>query len=142
MSFNYSYPNIINLFVKDRIGETDANRQSKTAKAILKRLVDQPGIILADEVGMGKTFVALAVSISVFLKEKKPVVIMIPPSLIKKWPNDFKLFRDSCITDKNISAKLNCAVAQRPEEFFKLLDDDVRHRKAIIFLTHGALTAI
>jgi len=140
MSYNYSYPDSINLFVKDRIDEIAAERQTQTAKSILKRFVDQPGIILADEVGMGKTFVALAVAISVFLKDKTPVVIMIPPSLIKKWPNDFNLFRNACITDEKLRHTLKCGIAQKPEDFFKLLDDRIECRKAVIFLTHGALT--
>ena len=84
MSYNYSFNESIDLFVKDRIGQTDANRQAATAKAILDRLKEQPGLILADEVGMGKTFVALAVAVSVYLRDKKPVVIMIPPNLINK----------------------------------------------------------
>ncbi len=89
---------------------------------------------------MGKTFVALAVAISVFLKDKTPVVIMIPPSLIKKWPNDFKLFRNACITDEKLRNNLKCGIAERPEEFFKLLDDNIESRNSVIFLTHGALT--
>lgn len=140
MSYDYLYPDSIDLFVKDRIDQTAAERQTQTAKSILKRFVDQPGIILADEVGMGKTFVALAVAISVFLKEKTPVVIMIPPSLIKKWPNDFELFREACVIDEKLKNTLSCDTATRPEEFFKLLDDDITHRKSVIFLTHGALT--
>ncbi len=140
MSYDYLYPSSINLFVKDRIDQTAAERQTQTAKSILKRFVDQPGIILADEVGMGKTFVALAVAISVFLKEKIPVVIMIPPSLVKKWPSDFKLFREACINDEKLRNSLKCAIAQKPEDFFKLLDDDIEHRNSVIFLTHGALT--
>lgn len=46
----------------DRISEHDALRQLRTIAEILRRLPDQPGIVLADEVGMGKTFVALGVA--------------------------------------------------------------------------------
>ena len=139
MSYNYSFNDSIDLFVKDRIGQTDAIRQAATAKAILERLKEQPGLILADEVGMGKTFVALAVAVSVYLRDKKPVVIMIPANLITKWPNDFKLFREACIRNSVIGAQIRCGVARRPEEFLKLLDDQEDKRSAVIFLTHGAL---
>ena len=44
-----------------RISPEDAERQRGTAAEILRRLEHQPGVVLADEVGMGKTFVALAV---------------------------------------------------------------------------------
>lgn len=138
-NYNYSYNNIIDLFVKGRISESDAKRQAITAKAILERMKDQPGLILADEVGMGKTFVALAVAISIYLKEKKPVVIMIPPNLIKKWPNDFRLFKESCIQDPKIREELRCSTAEKPEEFLKYLDDAPDKISSIIFLTHGAL---
>lgn len=139
MSFKYPYSNTINLHVKDRISKADATRQSLTAQAILSRLENQPGLILADEVGMGKTFVALAVAASIYLDGKKPVVIMIPPNLINKWPNDFKLFCKSCIADPLLGKKMKCGVATRPEEFLRLLDDDEERRCAVIFLTHGAL---
>src|SRR5437870_1089727 len=39
-----------------RIAAEDAARQEQTAGAILEALKGQPGIILADEVGMGKTY--------------------------------------------------------------------------------------
>src|SRR6266545_3030430 len=41
----------------ERIEPDDARRQMRTAAEILKRFEDQPGLILADEVGMGKTYV-------------------------------------------------------------------------------------
>ena len=58
-------PERIDLHTPGRISEKDARRQVATVEEILKRLEHQPGLILADEVGMGKTFVALAVAISV-----------------------------------------------------------------------------
>ena len=72
--------------ITGRISADDAERQEKTAREILARFAAQPGIILADEVGMGKTFVALAVAVSVALadKEKRPVVVMVPSSLKQK----------------------------------------------------------
>ena len=52
----------VSLHVEGRITPEDAARQETTAKEILKRLKHQPGLILADEVGLGKTFVALGVA--------------------------------------------------------------------------------
>jgi hypothetical protein len=37
-----------------RISEQDASRQMRTAAEILRRLEHRPGVVLADEVGMGK----------------------------------------------------------------------------------------
>ena len=77
-----------------RIERVDAERQTATARAILERLHDQPGVVLADEVGMGKTFVALAVATSITLADarRRPAVVMVPSSLSEKWPRDFSYF--------------------------------------------------
>ena len=94
MAWNKSYCDEINLFVEGKILPSDAKRQDVTAREIVKRLQHQPGLILADEVGMGKTFVALSVAVSVSLsdEEQRPVVVMIPSSLKEKWPKDFEVF--------------------------------------------------
>ncbi len=52
---------------KQCIQPEDAARQTKTAKDILKGLSERPGVLLSDEVGMGKTYVALAVATSVIV---------------------------------------------------------------------------
>ncbi|NVN96685.1 hypothetical protein HXX01_00290 [Candidatus Nomurabacteria bacterium] len=139
MTWDYQLHPNINLFVEGKILETDARRQQKTAAEILKRLQKLPGIILADEVGMGKTFVALAVAISVATsdKGKRPVVIMIPPVLKNKWPNDLKVFSNRCLGHKG--TLVNYDVAETKLEFLKLLDDKGKRRKHVIFLTHGAI---
>jgi len=139
MAWEYEYNKNIDLFVKGKIQEGDAKRQARTAKEILLRLHNQPGLILADEVGMGKTFVALSVAISVALKNNKvkPIVVMIPPSLKEKWPRDFEVFSERCLPD--IYGKINYATADTKLEFLKLLDDTGKRRKHIIFLSHGAL---
>ncbi|WP_332733836.1 helicase-related protein [Flavihumibacter sp.] len=141
MSWNYKFLPAINLHVKDRIQEADADRQRSTAESLLLRLETMPGQILADEVGMGKTFVALAVAVSVALQDKdqRPVVIMIPPGLKEKWPKDLGVFLERCLDEKS-RAKVRWGIAGSNVEFLKLLDDDPAHRKNIIFLTHSALT--
>ena len=66
---------------KERIQPDDAARQTKTATDILRSLSDRPGVLLSDEVGMGKTYVGLAVAASVITATKGrqgPVVIMVP----------------------------------------------------------------
>ena len=138
MSNYYPFCKKINLHVEK------ANLRNRCPKAtaieILKRLSNKPGVILADEVGMGKTFVALAVAVSVALenKGKRPVVVMVPPSLKEKWPRDFALFKERCLP-KELAAKVQSATAENAVEFLKLLDDPPRRRKSVIFLTHGAM---
>ena len=131
----------ISLFTPERISEADARRQEETASEILSRLSAQPGLVLADEVGMGKTFVALAVAASAAWGDSShnPVVVMVPPSLKDKWPRDFDVFRRSCLKRPEDAEKLRAKSASNGVELFKLLDDPVGRRCHIVFVTHGAL---
>jgi len=138
---NYSFCDEINLHVKGRISAADAARQMRTASEILSRLQNQPGLILADEVGMGKTFVALAVAVSVAVQNegRRPVVVMVPSSLKEKWPIDFNVMTEKCLSE-SLREKVTCVSADRGVEFLKLLDDPPERRKSVIFLTHGAMS--
>jgi hypothetical protein len=124
----------------DRIAPRDAARQEGAAVEILRRLEMRPGVVLADEVGMGKTFVALAVATSVALARPvgDPVVIMVPPTLKDKWPKDWTVFRERCLRP-DTARMLRAARATSGLEFLKLLDDPPDRRAHLIFLTHGAL---
>ncbi|CAN5127178.1 hypothetical protein BH10CYA1_BH10CYA1_64590 [soil metagenome] len=131
----------IQLHVHDRIEKADALRQESTAKEILRRFHSQPGLILADEVGMGKTFVALAVAASVALSKesrRRPVVVMVPPSLKEKWPDDFAIFQAECLPEQ-MRSQLIAKKADSAVELLRLLDDPLKNRCNIIFLTHGAM---
>ena len=83
----------------DRVSDEDADRQTRTAVEILRRLNDQPGLVLADEVGMGKTYVALAVAVSVLeaTRRKRPVVVMVPAAVAEKWPTEWAVFSQRCL---------------------------------------------
>lgn len=123
----------------DRISDADAGRQLRTIAEILRRLGTQPGIVLADEVGMGKTFVALGVAMVAALADRgrRPVVVMVPSSLHEKWPRDFALFRDLAVklpADKVLRAE----PADSALDFFRLIEKDAKDRPHIIFLKHGA----
>jgi superfamily II DNA or RNA helicase len=96
--------------------EQDCARQTDTASAILRRFFgakDQERrelIILADEVGLGKTYVALAVAVSILdairrgevpdgLPANKPVVLVLTPNndaLFNKWMREAKAFQKNC----------------------------------------------
>lgn len=123
----------------DNIPATDAERQLRTADEILRRLNSQPGLVLADEVGMGKTFVALAVAASVVraTNYEQQVVVMVPPSVVDKWPREWRVFAKSSLDDPS-SIRVSGAI-RHGTDFLKLLDDPADRRKHIIFLTHGAL---
>jgi ERCC4-related helicase len=88
---------------------------------------------------MGKTFVALSVAVAAATadKNKRPVVIMVPPSLRDKWPHDWEVFRELCLTRPE-DKTLRVESAPSGLDFFRLLDDPPSKRARIIFLTHGA----
>ena len=123
----------------DRVGETDAVRQLRTIAEILRRLTNQPGIVLADEVGMGKTFVAIGVAMVAALADrgKRPVVIMVPSSLHEKWPRDFAVFRDLAI-QRPEEKTLRALPVASALDFFRVIDNAAKIRPHIIFLKHGA----
>lgn len=81
---------------QDGVPLADVERQEDTVLATLERLATQPGLVLADEVGMGKTFEALGV-IAAFRHQRPDarVCIVTPgPDLNRKWVNDFRNFSD------------------------------------------------
>lgn len=102
----------------------DASRQSATAEKLLERLFHDDAKsrwelqILADEVGMGKTYVALAVAFTLLerLVAGEPptdlggcyrkVVILTPPnaSLLNKWYREVSEFVKRCVHKKHQAA--------------------------------------
>ena len=126
-------------FKNERVSDRDALRQYRTVAEILHRLGSQPGVVLADEVGMGKTFVALGVAMMTALADRgrRPVVVMVPSSLHEKWPRDFDVFR-SLALGRPADRALRAEAAGSGLEFFRLLDNEAPKRPHIIFLKHGA----
>ena len=131
----------VNLFVEGRIPQRDADRQLKTALELNSRLKQQPGVVLADEVGMGKTFVALATAAMCHFTDPKrrPVVVMVPPALAKKWPRDAGVFRDRCLKEEWRSEfRFPTEPIDSGTEFLKTLDDPIDRRNAVLFVKHGS----
>jgi hypothetical protein len=125
----------------ERISAAEADRQRRTAAAILDRFDEQPGVVLADEVGLGKTYVALAVAVSVATDPSTtgPVVVMVPPSVGDKWPREWATFQSKCLK-QDLEIRATAGAIRSGSEFLKLLDDPADRAHDIIFLTHGALT--
>src|SRR5208283_423891 len=94
----------------------DSDRQTRTAEAILERFFSakvqdrREMMILADEVGMGKTYIALAVAVTILerikngsppegLPANKPVVLVLIPNnaaLYNKWHREAAAFQEAC----------------------------------------------
>lgn len=127
---------------KQRIQPEDAARQTKTASDILRGLVDRPGVLLSDEVGMGKTYVALAVAASVIIATKGrqgPVVIMVPGRLRRKWQREWEQFKHHCSLNGALDW-IRDTYAHSPTDFFKLLNDDEQDKSQLVFTTTGCFS--
>ena len=134
-------PERISLHGSGRILPEDARRQERTAHEILRRLAAQPGLVLADEVGMGKTFVAMtaAACAAWAYPRRHPVLVMVPPSLVNKWPRDFEVFVKGCVRRPGDREALLATSAHTGVELLRLLDGPPERRPRIVFLPHGAL---
>lgn len=115
-------------------------RQQETARSILADLETQPGVILADEVGMGKTYVALAVMASVIRATRssgRPVVVMVPAGLARKWPREWDQFKALCCTRPDALAWVRDVYVHTPTDFFKAVDNPRPSRPHIVWMTTG-----
>lgn len=155
MSDIYKMPTelVLGRRINERVPQADQERQRAEVQHILHRLRTQPGVILADEVGMGKTFVALAVAFSIAMRSPKgPVVIMVPSNLVDKWKLDLRTFGDLYLdgckpVDRDTASgqvsrgKSVCrfGVALHSVDLLKLLDDAPGERCHIIFLAQRAM---
>lgn len=152
----YSVPSdlVLGVQLNKRVPEADQKRQRIEVLEILRRFRQQPGVIVADEVGMGKTFVALAVAYGVAMSSPRgPVIVMAPANLLEKWEQDLKTFCElylnnrhpvnrDVLTRKELLAPtaLRYGMARHSIELMKLLDDTARERCHIIFLAQGAMS--
>jgi hypothetical protein len=152
----YSQPPelVLGTRLNKRVPEAAQRLQRAEVVDILRRLRSQPGVILADEVGMGKTFVALAVAYGVAVRSPRgPVIAMVPANLVAKWEQDLKTFCDLYLVDRRPVLKGSTArkdftdptafrygVARHSVELMKLLDDPYRERCHMIFLAQGAMS--
>ena len=146
---------LIGLKDNSRVLLADQRRQRLETEEILLRLRIQPGVILADEVGMGKTFVALSVAYSVAMHDRRaPVVVMVPSNLIEKWRRDLDVFCDLYLKNKKAvdvnsspsykdSRKMDIlryGTAIHSVEFLRLFDDERSRRCHIVLLAYGAMS--
>ena len=129
----------------DEIDQTKADLQTKAVAKGAELLTKQSVVILADEVGMGKTFEALGV---VFLESLRQHVsskrrsipktlIIVPSTALKlKWERDIRKFAEKCISDNSSYAKLRTSFA-KPRVVYG--SEDFRGHSRIVVASSGWL---
>lgn len=97
------------------VSRANADRQKATMERILDKLRDQPGVVLCDEVGMGKTYVALGVIANYLSRYGGSRVLILTPSedLAQKWRQDLARFR-SVNVSKAVESRMSTRSGERP----------------------------
>lgn len=145
---------VLGTHLNERVPQADQKRQRAEVVEILRRLRAQPGVVLADEVGMGKTFVALAIACNVALRSHRgPVIVMVPANLVDKWEQDLKTFCELYLENSHTLQRegatrrelrepgaVRYGVARHSVDLLKLLDDPPGERCHMIFLAQGAMS--
>jgi len=80
---------------QDNIPGRDIERQEDTVLRALEMLDTQPGVVLADEVGMGKTYEALGVAAALHHRRPQATIVVVTPGpdLNRKWEKEFRGFK-------------------------------------------------
>ena len=96
------------------------------------KMGSKPGAILADEVGMGKTRIAVALALSV-TRAGGRVAVLVPPGLIHQWVREFR-YVFSMVRESDDRLQI-----ARPID--TLLADDVSNlaKASVVLLPHGLL---
>lgn len=148
--------------------EHDRARQEQTTNAILQRFLARAAskrrelAILADEVGLGKTYVALAVAVSLLdairngetpdgLPPNKPVVLVLTPTndaLFNKWMREAEAFKTDCAkTDGDLDwLDIRCPVPGKTKsgnivDLAAQMSEASRNRPMLLIAKHSALGA-
>ena len=148
--------------------EHDRARQEQTTNAILNRFLAQAASerrelsILADEVGLGKTYVALAAAVSLLdairngetpdgLPPNKPVVLVLTPTndaLFNKWMREAEAFKTDCArTDGALDwLDIRCPVPGKTKsgnivDLATQMSEASRNRPMLLIAKHSVLGA-
>lgn len=95
-------PNDLTGFQETLIWQKLFNFQQDAAKGIINKLETYNGCILADSVGLGKTFTALAV-IKYYELRNKSVLVLCPKKLAENWTN----YNSNVVTNLFIKDRFN-----------------------------------
>jgi superfamily II DNA or RNA helicase len=114
----------------------DAERQAQSAELITRILAERPGFVLADEVGMGKTYVTFGhIALRCDQQPRLRVLVVVPSvELARKWERDLLDFCEKpSIKDRRLATRLAPQVATSTGELLNA------RRSGVIITTLSAI---
>lgn len=82
-------------------------RELRTAKEIMRRLKTQPGVLLADDTGLGKTWVAALAALSIGINGGRVLVLVPNKTMVSKWEKDLYKVRSLLWDDSPVRIRLD-----------------------------------
>lgn len=82
-------------------------RELRTAKEIMRRLKRQPGVLLADDTGLGKTWVAALAALAIGINGGRVLVLVPNKTMISKWEKDLYKVRSLLWDDSPVRIRLD-----------------------------------
>lgn len=121
-------------------------RQQKSAEAILERYAEgMDTVLLADDVGMGKTYTALAVAAHTLLSaQDSRIVLVTPPGLVPKWEQEIHSFNDNYVRQEGrVGAVLRPRIIENYWDMITLLHEYAdQERQRVRTKAHACLLRI
>jgi hypothetical protein len=108
------------------VSVAEARRQEATVQRVLQIFDKEPGALIADDVGMGKTYEALALAAVALAHGRwKRVYILTPGKPVRrKWEEDLYQFASGNVLDEDVRDQLRRALAVIRRERADDRDDD------------------
>ena len=131
--------------VDETVDRATIRLQLETASALRDRLDASGGVILGDEVGAGKTYIAFALIAQALQKSPdRGVVILVPSSLLlKKWCRQLREYLRMAVRDQTVGHELASRIVtidktMRNDGSFQGEWGDRAPRNAIVIAQHNA----
>jgi len=119
-----------------RLGDIVLRDHQREAAVRLRRAIDRfGGALLADEVGLGKTYTALAT-----MQREKSLLIVAPASLIAMWRN--ALDRSRVRADTLSFETLSRRAPQRPAQWDAVIIDEAHHARNPVTRRYAHLASL
>jgi superfamily II DNA or RNA helicase len=118
------------------IDSNTAALQSRTCSHIIEMLQNVPGMILGDDVGMGKTYIAFGAAVWFLANHPDQKVVIITPSwlLNSKWHNDIRNFIEKNLHKSKLALSETDIVMVNPgaDTYINQISDAAKKARVIL----------